>query len=406
MTAGKIQQGLSQDDKKLWASRDIKEHVVLIDWNSPGPEPTINSPMYFLKDILVKWDMDVVYKSILMVEKGFEMFVITYPMFVTNPIKGPPRTIYIENDGLDDIEYPSLNDIIMKDNSFYSKDYNFESSTDIPSIDRGSKAAAVRTYARDINILEKQESFMDKSLENQKQLLELQVDLKFKDLQLNDLANDEAKKLEILEDQRQSKYKLMELETSQKDLQIQIQQLKFENKQKDEKLISLELDKTKSDEKFRQIEQRLKEKGEETERIRLKQEKLAQERGKNLFFNLKKFKLTFYPILAEMLRNMKPSYEPKPLKMSQLDNIPVKPPIIPQFDRGIKPNTISDFNQNIQRDFAPVYGCPVSYLLFFDEIIFFFLKKNQSKMFANVIVNFKNHTQGIKHEILILLERS
>lgn len=100
MTAGKIQQGLSTDDKKLWASRDIKEHVVLLDWNSPGPEPTLNSPMYCLKNILVKWDMDVVYKSILMVEKGFEMFVITYPMLVTNPIKGPPRTIYIENDGL------------------------------------------------------------------------------------------------------------------------------------------------------------------------------------------------------------------------------------------------------------------------------------------------------------------
>lgn len=37
-----------------------------------------------------------------MVEKGFEMFVITYPMHVTNPIKGPPRIVYTENenDGL------------------------------------------------------------------------------------------------------------------------------------------------------------------------------------------------------------------------------------------------------------------------------------------------------------------
>lgn len=36
-----------------------------------------------------------------MVENGFEMFVITYPMLVTNPIKGPPRTnVYTENDGL------------------------------------------------------------------------------------------------------------------------------------------------------------------------------------------------------------------------------------------------------------------------------------------------------------------
>lgn len=54
MTAGRIQQGLSLEDKKLWASRDIKEHVVLIDWNSTGTQPTINTPMYILKDILVK----------------------------------------------------------------------------------------------------------------------------------------------------------------------------------------------------------------------------------------------------------------------------------------------------------------------------------------------------------------
>lgn len=53
MSAGKIQQSLSPDDKKLWASRDIKDHVVLIDWNSTGPQPRINTPMYFLKDILV-----------------------------------------------------------------------------------------------------------------------------------------------------------------------------------------------------------------------------------------------------------------------------------------------------------------------------------------------------------------
>lgn len=106
----------------------------------------------------------------------------------------------------------------MKDNSFYSKNYNFESSTEIPSIDRGSKAAAVRTYARDLNTLKIQESLIDKTLENEKEVLEIEFDLKVKDLQLNDSTNDEAKKFEILEDQRQSKNKLLELETYQKDL--------------------------------------------------------------------------------------------------------------------------------------------------------------------------------------------
>lgn len=65
--------------------------------------------------------------------------------------------------------------------------------------------------------------------------------------------------------------------------------------------------------------------------------------------------------------------------MSQLDNITVKqqPAHKPQFDRGIKPNSISDYNQNIQRDFAPVYGCPVS-LFYFDK-----KKINQLKLHTN-----------------------
>lgn len=141
--------------------------------------------------------------------------------------------------------------------------------------------------------------------------------------------------------------------------------MEFENKRKDEKLQSYELDKTKSDEKLREMEQRMSEKVQETESIRLEHEKMAQDRIKGtplIFFNF--FKINFLmPFLADMQnkRKLKPSYDsPKPLKMSQLDNITAKP-IIPQFDRGIKPNTTSDFNQNIQRDFAPVYGCPVSF---------------------------------------------
>lgn len=63
MSAGKIQQGLSVDDKKHWASRDIKDHVVLIDFNSEGPQPKINSPMYFLKDILESVSLNFVFIS-------------------------------------------------------------------------------------------------------------------------------------------------------------------------------------------------------------------------------------------------------------------------------------------------------------------------------------------------------
>lgn len=95
-------------------------------------------------------------------------------------------------------------------------------------------------------------------------------------------------------------------------------------------------------------------------------------------------------------QRMPPAYDkPKPLKISQLDNITAKQPIIiPQFDRGIKPTTTSDYNQNIQRDFAPVYGCPVSF--FFDKIkIIKKINQNytQTRMFLNVILNCTTHRE-------------
>lgn len=75
---------------------------------------------------------------------------------------------------------------------------------------------------------------------------------------------------------------------------------------------------------------------------------------------------------------------PKPVKMTQ--------PNVPQFDRGIKPNTFSDLNQNIQRDFAPVYGCPVSFYFFDKNSIKINRKlKNVCKRDSNTILQ---HIEG------------
>jgi len=52
MSAGKIQQELSAEYKALWASRGIRDYVVLVDWSSTGPEPIQNTPIWRLKDIL------------------------------------------------------------------------------------------------------------------------------------------------------------------------------------------------------------------------------------------------------------------------------------------------------------------------------------------------------------------
>lgn len=52
MTAGSIQQALSPDGKRMWGSRSIKDHVLLLDWNSSAG--AIGSTIDTLKLILEK----------------------------------------------------------------------------------------------------------------------------------------------------------------------------------------------------------------------------------------------------------------------------------------------------------------------------------------------------------------
>lgn len=109
----------------------------------------------------------------------------------------------------------------MKDTSFYSNDsYSEYSLEKIPSIDRGSKAAALKTYTtpKELSkILKEKENIVDKSLENQREMLKIEVDLQ-KNLELNDTTNDPAVNHMISETNQQLQYKLMELETSRKDI--------------------------------------------------------------------------------------------------------------------------------------------------------------------------------------------
>lgn len=52
MSASKVMNSLPDVDKRMWASRSVKEYLILMDWSSFGPEPTRNSPIFVLKDIL------------------------------------------------------------------------------------------------------------------------------------------------------------------------------------------------------------------------------------------------------------------------------------------------------------------------------------------------------------------
>lgn len=110
----------------------------------------------------------------------------------------------------------------MKNNSFFSQGSYFENS--LPNIDRSSKAAAVRTYETPkefSQILEEQESIVEKSLENQRELLKVELDLKKNEL--NETKNDPENEYKLLADRQLLEYKCMELETWKSDFVSKMQ---------------------------------------------------------------------------------------------------------------------------------------------------------------------------------------
>lgn len=101
------------------------------------------------------------YKNpLLILDDGYESLKNTYPMCVLNPHYEPPRQMVIFDDGLENLEYPQLTDIKMKD------DESMERRQRHPKIDRASKAAVLakeRQYVLN-KTLEAQKGF-DKVME-------------------------------------------------------------------------------------------------------------------------------------------------------------------------------------------------------------------------------------------------
>lgn len=106
---------------------------------------------------------------------GFEQFQLVYPMMTTNPAYVPSRYQSIEDvDSLEEIEYPDMSIIQMKDNRTFGTDV-----IGPPKIDRSSKLAAEKAYTVNIDeILRERERLIEQSLKNQKEALEAEYALK------------------------------------------------------------------------------------------------------------------------------------------------------------------------------------------------------------------------------------
>ncbi|XP_058447196.1 ubiquitin carboxyl-terminal hydrolase 8 [Malaya genurostris] len=334
MTAGKIHEKLGDSSKPIWQSRRVKEQIVLMDYNTTGT-PTKDSPIWVLNVILKNWDPDTNYtKPLLRVEGGYKEFQLLYPMCCINPNYSPPGNEISYDTRLEDIEYPNISDIRMKEDSFSSQ-------PDRPIIDRNSKAAALHTYeakAKPINeILDEQEKLMDKSAKNEKELFSTVVKLE----QVHDVEEktvDDEEKRQLREKATQLHYMLMQMENKQKDyisentiLREQVQELEAKERSFQEQGERI------SAQQARKLE-------EAANRKRLKDDETIREQ--------ERVRLTH-----EREEKLKIAYENKRHMKDYQDDVGIPQPKIPQIDRSAKPtHIVSDYKGNVQRDFSPVIG--------------------------------------------------
>lgn len=306
----------------------------------------------------MQWDPDIQYKSILILEGGYENYILMYPMDCTNPNVRPPSTIGTEaqNDGqLDDIEYPSLSDITMKEQSFgFGGGSNKENQGLVqpsstrpgvpPKIDRSSKLAALKSYNSRQDLLREQHDIAERLLASQRECLneELQLDERIKEEVT--LVVDEKDVNEEDDKINESRFRIMQLDNSIEDTMLK-KQLVDETKA----AVVPEKDQQEAQDNKR-ILASIRQKEAEILEIAAKRERIAREREEKLRLAKEQKKN-----LLNRNNNSHNIYKPA-----------IHVPSHPVVDRSVKPLTpaaIADFDDNIRRDFAPVHGQVVSLVI-------------------------------------------
>lgn len=221
-TAGKISDSLTYYSKDLWASRKDQEKLILMDWNT-SQHLNRNSPIWHLHEILEFWDPDIEVKPYtFFVEGGYEMFKTLYPTKCLNPNYERQASKEASNGlNMEGIEYPSIQDISMKDNVMPSFGLTGKLITTPgkPKVDRSSKVNAINTYKEKNyeEVLQIQDDIATKSLKNQKELLEAENNLKKITEEKENVDTNQPDYQRMLETENELKYKVMQLEQKEKD---------------------------------------------------------------------------------------------------------------------------------------------------------------------------------------------
>ncbi|XP_061890269.1 ubiquitin carboxyl-terminal hydrolase 8-like isoform X1 [Entelurus aequoreus] len=109
ITVNQIEDKLPEDSKEEWKRRGCVDYVVLLDWFNSVRDLTLGTTLQSLKDALYKWDSVTILQSQpLVLEGGYENWLLFYPMYTTNAKVRPPRLNYVSTLPQLNFSYPSL----------------------------------------------------------------------------------------------------------------------------------------------------------------------------------------------------------------------------------------------------------------------------------------------------------
>lgn len=337
MTANKIQLELPNESKVFWEMRKDRPIIVFLDWRSKCF--TRNTPVWHLRNILKEYDpeLDKIPEMIIL-EGGYEVWLFTYPMKCTDPHVEVPNDMNNSTPTIEGIEYPNLEDITMKDLSINT-----------PLIDRSTKGSAIKAYDKKFSeseLLEEKEKLINKSIQNEKELLKLEHD--YDTISANkENENDPSKQQQML-------YAIWELDTKQKDYAF-----KHESINKELEIVKKTTVLSPKISKVEDLENRLKIKEAEEKKLHDDREMKKKEREEKLnIARQNKPQFDDYKLPTKAPRKSELILSPRNLNQNS----------IPQFDRASKPTLQNSQLFYDNQDFAPVYQKVVGFMTLIDII--------------------------------------
>ncbi|XP_075753266.1 ubiquitin carboxyl-terminal hydrolase 8 isoform X2 [Pelodiscus sinensis] len=109
VTANWIEAKLPDNSKGPWKRRGNADYVILLDWYSSARDLKLGTTLQSLKEALFKWESKTILRNEpLILEGGYETWLLCYPQYTTNAKVTPPPRGKNETVSVSYFTYPSL----------------------------------------------------------------------------------------------------------------------------------------------------------------------------------------------------------------------------------------------------------------------------------------------------------